>query len=144
MDKFKNIDLEKYTDDEIRQIIGKFKLKSEQHNKYMTNYYHTQKQKAIDGDEKAKEYMRKKRENSRKNYKKLNNKETITDERKLRNQAVHLFKYWKKKGDIPKFIENHPDKVHFLKNHYGGRKTPQEKYPQLFTEEEINRSNKND
>ena len=134
MNKFKNIDLEKYTDDEIREIIGKFKLKTKQRNKYMTNYYHSQKEKAEQGDEKAQEYMKKKREKSKSNYKKLNSKENITEERKLRNQACHLFKYWKKKGDVPKFIKNHPEKVEFLKN-YVGLKDPRVKYPELFLDE---------
>ena len=40
MDKFNNIDLEKYTDEEIKEIIFKFKVKKDQHNKNMKTYYH--------------------------------------------------------------------------------------------------------
>jgi hypothetical protein len=135
MDKFKNINLEKYTDEEIREIIGKFKSKQEQHNKNMKTYYHNQKKRAEQGDEKAQAFLDKRRAKANSSYKRLNSKETITDERKLKNQAIHLFKYWKRKGDIPKFIKNHPDKVEFLKNENTFRKKAKDKYPELFLEE---------
>jgi len=139
MDKFNNIDLEKYTDEEIKEIIFKFKVKKDQHNKNMKTYYHNQRKRAEQGDEKALQYMKKKREQSSITYKRLNNKETITEERRLRNQAIHLFKYWKKKDDVPTFMKNHPEKVKFLKN-YVGIKCPKLKYPELFieAEEELN------
>jgi hypothetical protein len=115
MNKYNDIQLEKYTDEEIREMIGTFKKKRDQHNKNMKTYYHNQKKKAEEGDEKAQEFMAKRRQRSQASYKRLNNKETITDERRLRNQAIHLFKYWKKKGDIDTFIKNHPSKVELLK-----------------------------
>lgn len=141
MDKYKNINLENYTDEEIKEIIGKFKNKREQHNKNMKTYYHNQKKRAEEGDEKAQAFLDRKRTKAGISYKKLNSKETITDERKLKNQAIHLFKYWRKKGDIPKFIKNHPEKVEFLKNENTFRKKAIDKYPELFLEnkeEEIN------
>tara|TARA_S200002703_G_scaffold46614_1_gene40445 strand:+ start:3844 stop:4272 length:429 start_codon:yes stop_codon:yes gene_type:complete len=138
MNKYNDIQLEKYTDEEIREIIGKFKNKREQHNKNMKTYYHNQKKKAEEGDEKAQEFMTKRRERAQASYKRLNNKDTITDERRLRNQAIHLFKYWKKKGDIDTFIKNHPSKVELLKKDDTHRKKAKDKYRELFTENELN------
>ena len=126
--------------EEIREIIGKFKSKKEQHNKNMKTYYHNQKKRAEQGDEKAQAFLDRRRAKANSSYKRLNSKETITEERRLRNQAIHLFKYWKKKGDIPKFMENHPEKVEILKKYNTYRKRAKDKYPELFLEE----SNKND
>jgi len=128
------IELNKYTDDEIRTILQKYKKKKDAHNKYMSNYYHKQKKKADNGDEKAKEFIERKREKARESYKRLNDKENITEERKLRNKSVMLYQYWKKKNDIKTFINKHPDKVEFLKNN-NVRKPAHVKYPELFQNE---------
>lgn len=138
MDKYNNINLEKYTDEEIREIIGRYKSKRVQHNTNMKKYYHSQRKKAEEGDEKAQRFMEKRREKAQASYKRLNSKETITDERKLKNQAIHLFKYWKKKDDIATFMKNHPEKVELLKHENTFRKKAKDKYPELFTEEELN------
>lgn len=128
------IELNKYTDDEIRSILERYKKKKDAHNKYMTNYYHKQKHKADNGDEKALEFIEKKREKARESYKRLNAKENITEERKFRNKSVMLYQYWKKKNDIKTFIDKHPDKVEFLKKN-NVRKPAYLKYPELFENE---------
>jgi hypothetical protein len=136
----KDIELEKYTDEEIKEMIIKYKTQRQLHNIHMKEYYHKQRKKAEEGDENAQQFIQKRREKAQESYKRLNSKETITEERRLRNQAIDLFKYWKKKGDIPKFMENHPEKVEILKKYNTYRKRAKDKYPELFLEE----SNKND
>ena len=129
------IELNKYSDDEIKTILEKYKKKKDAHNKYMINYYHKQKQKAIDGDERAIDFIERKREKARDSYKKLNSKDNITEERKFRNKSVMLYMYWKKKNDVKTFIDKHPDKVEYLKNN-NVRKPAFLKYPELFKVEQ--------
>jgi len=147
MEKTDNINLDNYTEEDIKKIILKLDHKKKKHNLAMRKYYNKQKKKSEEGDIKALQFMEKRRESTRKCYE--NNKEKynkkkdyykrkpMTEERKIRHNAVYLFAYYKKKGGIATFIKNHPEKVEILKIDKYCKISPKEKYKELFTEEEL-------